>query len=277
MYLTNSAALDEFGFAAKRLFGEADVVVRGPRDGFPEALFVRLARDPAVALASPVLELEAALPGRRDALKVLGLDPFRAASIQPALIGDLGPHLLELFAGDGIVLSAAAARELGLHRGDALEVVVGSRLVALKVVGLLAPGTYAQPLGVMDIASAQNAFAQLGRLDRIDLRLRPGIDAGRFRAALADHLPAGVMALSPAVEQERAITLTRAYRLNLNMLALVALLTGALLVFSTQFCRCCGAAAPSVCCAPWGSPAASCSVPWSAKVRHSVPSADCSG
>ncbi len=234
VYLTNAAALDEFGLAAKRLFGEADVVVRGPREGFSEALFVRLAKDPAVALASPVLELDVALPGRHDTLKVLGLDAFRAASLQPALIGDLGARVTELFARHAIMLSAGAARDLGLRRGDLLPVVVGSETVKLEVIGVLAPDTYPQPLGIMDIASAQWTFASIGRLNRVDLRLRNGTDAVRFSRALAPQLPPGVLALAPDIERDRAVTLTRAYRLNLNMLALVALLTGALLVFSTQ-------------------------------------------
>ena len=65
VYLVNIAALNEFGLATKRLVGEADVVVRGPRDGFPESLYPTLAADPQVKVASPVLELEVALPGRR--------------------------------------------------------------------------------------------------------------------------------------------------------------------------------------------------------------------
>ena len=36
VYLVNNAALNEFGLATKRLVGEADVVVRGPREGFQE-------------------------------------------------------------------------------------------------------------------------------------------------------------------------------------------------------------------------------------------------
>ncbi len=234
VYLTNSAALDEFGLAAKRLFGEADVVVRGPREGFAEALYVRLAQEPAVEVASPVLELDVALPGSHDTLKVLGLDTFRAASLQPRLIGDLGARIPLLFARDGILLSAAAARDLRLRTGDALAVVVGSATVRLKVLGVLAPDTYPQPLGIMDIASAQWIFERVGWLNRVDLRLRHGVDSARFRAELAPRLPAGVLALAPDIERDRAITLTRAYRLNLNMLALVALLAGALLVFSTQ-------------------------------------------
>src|SRR6202043_3372525 len=66
------------------------------------------------------------------------------------------------------------------------------------------------------------------------LRLNPGNDVDVFRRALGQHLPAGVLAVAPQVERDRAVTVTRAYRVNLNMLALVALWTGAFLVFSTQ-------------------------------------------
>jgi putative ABC transport system permease protein len=69
VFLVNAAALNEFGLATKRLVGEADVVVRGPQAGFPESLYPKLAAEPAVSVASPVLELEVALPGRREPLK----------------------------------------------------------------------------------------------------------------------------------------------------------------------------------------------------------------
>ena len=105
VFLVNTSALNEFGLATKRLVGESDIVIRGPRDGFAEQLFVELARDPAVSAASPVLELDVALAGRSDTLKVLGLDLFRAAALQPAIIGDIGEHLFQLFESDSIYLS----------------------------------------------------------------------------------------------------------------------------------------------------------------------------
>ncbi|HWG68054.1 MAG TPA: hypothetical protein VN692_01425, partial [Steroidobacteraceae bacterium] len=166
VYLVNGAALNEFGLAAKRLVGAADVIVRGPPAGFSEQLFVQLSRDPAVRDASPVLEIEAALPGRRDPLKVLGLDPFRAAALQPALIGDLGEGVLSLFRADGIYLSGSAAEQLHLRRGDHLPVIVGTQPKSLEVLGVLAQSAYPQALGLMDIASAQWTFEQLGRLNR---------------------------------------------------------------------------------------------------------------
>jgi len=234
VYLVNTAALNEFGLATKRLVGEADVMVRGPREGFAEGLFTELARDPAVGTASPVLELEAALPGRRETLKVLGLDPFRAAALQPALIGDMTGGVFDLFRPDGIFLSLSAAQQLHLERGDSLQVIVGNSPKSLKVLGILSASTYSQALGIMDIASAQWTFEKIGRLNRIDLRLQPGTDVEAFRAALGRRLPAGILAVAPQVERDRAVTVTRAYRVNLNMLALVALWTGAFLVFSTQ-------------------------------------------
>ena len=43
-----------------------------------------------------------------------------------------------------------------------------------------------------------------------------------------------MQAVEPAVGRDRAVSVSRACRVNFNMLALVSLLTGAFLVFSTQ-------------------------------------------
>jgi putative ABC transport system permease protein len=158
VYLVNAAALAEFSQATKRLVGESDIVVRGPRDGFADALFVRFARDPAVSIASPVLEVQAALPGRREPLKIVGLDPLRAGALQPALIGDLAGNTLAFLAGDGLFLSSAAAEQLHLGVGATLQVAVGDTAKSLKVLGILSPDTYNQPLGLIDIAAAQWIF-----------------------------------------------------------------------------------------------------------------------
>jgi putative ABC transport system permease protein len=234
VYLVNTTALNEFGLASKRLVGEADIIVRGPQAGFAEQWYPTLARDPAVAVASPVIELAAALPGRREPLKILGLDPLRAAQLQPALLGDIGARLFELFDPHAIFLSASAADQLAVKRGDSIEVTVGSSPVTLKVIGVLADAAYPQPLGIMDIASAQWTYHMLGRINRIDLGLVPGTSAAGMRADLQRRLPPGVLAVTPTIERTQALTATRAYRVNLNMLASVALFTGAFLVFSTQ-------------------------------------------
>ena len=86
----------------------------------------------------------------------------------------------------------------------------------------------------MDIASAQWTFEKIGRVNRIDLRLESGVDVDSFPRRLRGGFRPGFSRLAPQVERDRTVTATRAYRVNLNMLALVSLLTGAFLVFSTQ-------------------------------------------
>src|SRR5260221_648653 len=182
--LINQAAINEFAAAVQTLSGEADLAVRGPRAGFEESLHPRLATLPEVAVASPVLEVEARLPSRREPLKILGLDLFRAAHIQPFLAaGDWGERL-DFLRPDRIFLSAAASESLGLKKGDALSVQVGLRVLSLQVAGVLGE-VRRQRFAIIDIGAAQAIFLRSGFLNRIDLRLRAGADAERLAGARA--------------------------------------------------------------------------------------------
>ena len=231
--LVNGAALDEFRTAVQVLSGEADLTIGGSRSGFDEALYPRVARLPEVAVASPVIEVEAKIPGQRDSLKVLGLDVLRAARIQPFLAAADIADRMDLLRPDRLFLSAAAARSLGLKAGDALPVQVGLSVISLRVAGIL-EGAGRERFAVVDIGAAQVLFARPGLLNRIDLRLRPGTDAERFAGRLRAGLPAGLLVERPDAEVDRNASMSRAYRVNLNVLALVALFTGGLLVFSAQ-------------------------------------------
>ena len=236
VYLINGTALTQLAQATRQLIGAPDLLVRGPLAGFDESLFETLANLSVVGLASPLLELSVSLvPASRPALKVIGLDPFRAIALQPDLIAALGADITPLFSHDAIVLSRAAAEDLNLARGDRLAINVGGNVQWLRVIDILPGDVYPEPLGIMDIAAAQWTLARLGRLNRIDLRLRPGTDPQRALEAVNRSLPAGVLAVSPRIERGRASAATRAYRVNLDVLALVALLTGAFVVFSTQW------------------------------------------
>ncbi|MEO6367360.1 MAG: FtsX-like permease family protein, partial [Steroidobacteraceae bacterium] len=232
--MINTVALNEFSQATRRLAGEADLIVRGQRSGFSEQFYVALAARREVRAASPVVELDVAIAGRRENLKVLGLDPFRAVSLQPALAGHLAGDFVGLFEANSIHLSQSAAQALGVKRGDTFRIVVGDAEHELKVRGILPAESYPDRLGIMDIASAQWTLGMLGRINRVDLQLVAGSDVNAVRASLARSLPAGALATSPAIEALRPASISRAYRVNLSMLALVSLLTGALLLLATQ-------------------------------------------
>ncbi|MGE5088963.1 MAG: ABC transporter permease, partial [Candidatus Levyibacteriota bacterium] len=84
--LVNRAAIGELVSGLATLSGQADLEVRGPRQGFDEALYPVLATDPDIAIASPVVEVDAGIAGHAHPLPVLGVDVFRAAAINPALV-----------------------------------------------------------------------------------------------------------------------------------------------------------------------------------------------
>ena len=66
--LVNQAAIGEFTGSMAALSGNADLEVRGPRAGFDESLFPTLARHPDIAVASAIVEVDARIPGRDEAL-----------------------------------------------------------------------------------------------------------------------------------------------------------------------------------------------------------------
>ena len=230
--LITGAAVNELALGVQFLAGDADLQVRGPRGGFDQALYPQLARVAEVAVASPVVEADAKLGDRDDVLKIIGIDVFRAGAVQPGLIAEAGDRLDHLRS-DTLFLSPAAAHSLGVDRGDTLAFQAGLRVVTLRVAGLV-PADVQQRFAVMDIAGVQSNFDRLGRITRIDLRLRPGVDIETVRARIQAQLPAGVAVQRPETGVAASESLSRSYRVNLNVLALVALFTGGLLVFSTQ-------------------------------------------
>ncbi|MFC7514382.1 FtsX-like permease family protein [Herbaspirillum sp. GCM10030257] len=235
IHLINAAAYNEFSGAIKSLSGQADLQVRGTQGLMDEAVYGRIAGKKEVAVASPVLELDAVLPGRRESLKVIGLDVFLAAAIAPDLTGlPAEDRPFDTLADDAVFLSPAAMEWLNLRQGDRLEVRVGTQSVSLRVAGGLVRARPGQRLGVMDIGAAQWRFARIGSLSRVDIKLAAGVDRDAFRATLTRELQPGFLVTQPQDEEARTANMSRAYRVNLNVLALVALFTGAFLVFSTQ-------------------------------------------
>ena len=236
--LINQSALSEFGSAVRAVNGVPDFELRGQRSGFDEGLYERVARHPQVAIASPVIEIDTYAfdthgePGQllpRVALKVIGLDALVAAPLSPALMPRPaeGAGRFSLLDPGAIFLNAGARQRLP---GDSIRVQTPTGSTTLRVQGSIGGGgENGAALAVMDIAGAQTAFGWLGRVSRIDVRLRAGADRA---AVLRDFaLPAGIRAAAPDEAAQRVSNVSRAYRVNLTVLALVALFTGAFLVF----------------------------------------------
>ena len=234
VHVINSSALNEFSLAARHLAGEADLIIRGPRAGFDERLYPRIAQLPQIEAANPAIELDVPVVGSEGALRIIGFDALRAAQVQPSLLPEKTGAVADLFHDDAVFLSSAAARWLNLKTGDAMQISVGTGIVTLRVAGMLPEAAYRQRIGVMDVATAQWRLQRLGRLNRIDLRLKPGVPTTAFQRDLQSLLPPGVHVATPDTDAGRSASLSRAYRLNLDMLAMIALFTGSFLVLSSQ-------------------------------------------
>ena len=237
--LINASALSEFTSAARSVNGQPDLELRAAQGWLDESFYARLAQQPGVALASPVLELNtrARASGSHTApvaLRLAGVDALLVARTAPSLMPmpAAGSDRFTLFAPDAVFLSAAARRTLGLPgvagtEPEFIDMQTGMKLQRLRVAGQVGASA---AVAVMDIGAAQDFFGQAGQLSRIDVRLRPGSTRESLLADL--NLPAGVSATAPGESAQRIGELSRAYRVNLTVLALVALFTGAFLVFS---------------------------------------------
>ena len=236
VHLINASALDEFSTAVRSVNGQPDLELRAATGSFDEAVFAQVAQHPQVLLASPVVELgtmavtDAASP--RVALRVVGVDALVVAQIAPALMPrpHTGADRFALFTPGTVFLNPAAQAALG--NTTTLQLQNGLRMQAVQVAGTVAAG--GAPLAVMDIGAAQDFFGRSGQVSRIDLRLRPGTDHANFTTSLTQlpGWPANIEVAEPGDAAQRVSNLSRAYRVNLAVLALVALFTGAFLVFS---------------------------------------------
>jgi putative ABC transport system permease protein len=236
VHLVNRAAVEDLAAGVRALAGDADLEVRAGRGGFPESVYTAVAKLPGVAASSPVLDLQAGLleGSGLATLRVVGVDPLRAAQLQPVVFAQQPQLMAALLRPDTVLLSAAAAETLRLGKGSRLALLVGLAPVELEVAGVLPASSLPGLAALADIATAQWRLGRLGELDRIGLRLAPGADRERVRAAVAALLPAGAHVSGVEVAEESGAALSRAYRVNLNVLALVALFTGGFLVFSAQ-------------------------------------------
>jgi putative ABC transport system permease protein len=236
IHTLNHSALAELDQAARVLSGTADLRVEAGRSGFDDSVYARVALTPGIAVASPMIEADTIVAGVKPtrALRVFGIDLFRVAWVQPSLIPKLAENEDRLAAlqPDLIFLNEPALKAVDKKLGDNVVLTIATGERSFRIAGTLPDGAGDIPLAVMDIAAVQQYFGQLGRLSRIDLRTVAGQDVASISAALAAQLPPGVHVSRPEQAAQRTNALSRGYRANLTVLALVALFTGGFLVFS---------------------------------------------
>jgi putative ABC transport system permease protein len=229
----------------------------GIAGGFDETIIEPVSHASGVLLATPVIEITATIRVGGGPTKgapptptvsspvpivmpILGVDLLAESSVRDYRVTDADAKETDwerYLEPDAIFLGRRLAERYGLSVGMPLDVNAGGLSRRLVVRGLLegqGPGkSTLEELAVMDVAAAQFTFDRLGRLDRIDLVTDPARSVDEVSRAVQALLPPGLTVKRPDQRNAQIERMTRAFRLNVSLLSVVALLVGLFLVYNT--------------------------------------------
>lgn len=243
--LANATAVASFASSVDIISNKVNLQVLGVGGGFDERTLLRVQRVAGVDDASPVIEdalvagAQIGKPFSGEVLHVLGVDLLHPRSETPDASTSSGvvPENADawtLVNGHGAIAGARLAQRLGWRRGETVHATAGDRDVTLRVAGILPAGTVGIDSSVVfvDIATAQEIFAKIGSLDRIDLVVAPQHIASVERAVAA-VIPPNARVIRPKTRSDEIARMLQSFRLNLAALAYVALLVGMYLIYNT--------------------------------------------
>lgn len=265
----STAAVASLAQDVETLAGPAVLEVRGPGG----VAFERLADLAPIADAVdlvPVVEDSVLVNSpdsgdgaERTRLRVLGLDLVSDRRLRQVETGDAtqiggafdddgdggGNRAFEtLLFENGAFVPQSLADELGVQRGDTLEVLVGDGPRRLPVVAVFDPGRLSSPWArtiVVDAGTARVLFGRGERYDRVELVPRGGALTGaaidalaqRARGLLDARTNDGTSALlfvePPSTRRAEGERLVASLRFNLTALSAVSMLVGIALVATT--------------------------------------------
>jgi len=214
-------------------------VTSGSRGSFPQEIATTVAATPGVRLAVPVVTGTTFVAGASgEVLTLQAVDLATDETVQVYRMRDSNnrgfgdPHVL---LPDAVLLTRTFATRHGLRLGDRLDLETASGIRAFTIRGLLEPEGVARVYGgnllVMDIVSAQLAFGEPERINRIDIVLDRDADLAAVQSHLTQSLAASFLLSTPEQRRIDLNRVTRTFRMFLRCLALIGVLAAFLIVF----------------------------------------------
>jgi putative ABC transport system permease protein len=239
--LANQAAVASFSNFTDILVGQSDWIIEPPVGTLPQSVLAELRSALGTRPVTIIPVVEADGGAGNTIYTVLGLDLIGITNLTAAR-----PAAGKLGTGGGDFwndLRPIPRVWVGPRAAQAkfLFLVIGDRQLFLPVAGAIpaVPGGPPPPenLVVMDLPELQRLAGKIGRLDRVEFLVAdgPGLDARR--AELGDRLTQlgrdgeRWTVRTPGARRETAAKMTAAFRLNLTILSLIALLVGLYLIF----------------------------------------------
>ncbi|WP_369830438.1 ABC transporter permease, partial [Mycobacterium sp. E2327] len=221
---------------ADGIAGIASLEVSGITDaGFPETIAADVAAVPGVATAAPMIRTTASTSS--GPVLLFGADE-RLAALGGALKDALkngSPGAPENPSGPtGPADAVRVGPGVGHAKGDTFQ--LGSRSVTVgevlagKQVAALNGGHYV----LAPLALAQNITGRDGQLDSILITTKPGADLARVRAAITTAVNGRAIVADPSMRATRAGDGVKLMNYMALMGAMVALMVGAFLIYTTM-------------------------------------------
>ncbi len=268
--LANRAVLASFRNFTDLITEQSDWILKSPAGELNDTILPELRRalgSEPVHLV-PIAETTATEPpsspdepiGQRRTYQILGVDLIGIQNVRSAAKssvtsataqrswfnqsaaspGSVTNRFWELFNHPrAVFISEALAREKALQVGGSFAVLVNEAVIRLEVAGVIpeSPERPAAPVSmlVMNLPALQALSGRADRIDRVEFILEPGGDLDARRADVKRLLDEASQSRwrieSPTQRRESGEMMTRAFRLNLTILSLIALLVGLYLIF----------------------------------------------
>ncbi|MDH3798472.1 MAG: ABC transporter permease, partial [Desulfobacterales bacterium] len=239
--LSVNASLASFTSSMDLIAGQADYVLTRPGGHVPENLVTQLWSHRAIQNVSPVLSTytRRAHNGSEPFL-LIGFDPIldrplRYWQVAPTTDPKAVVWFDLLKEPYTIILSEPLTRLLNREPGDRLLLEHVRQRSNFKIIGKLQPQGLALAEGgriaLTDIATFQEFTGLFGKVDRIDLKLKPFATAGDL-ADIRQMLPESIQLNPPTATRESGQMMISAYQLNLSILSFASLFVGMFLVYS---------------------------------------------
>jgi putative ABC transport system permease protein len=220
--LAGDAATGSFRSSLETLVGKTDLQITA-NGGVDEHFLPALAALPVNARFAPVMETQGVMQGV-GAVTVYGVDFVAQAREQTrkAIPQDLDR---------AAVISSGLVRRAGVHEGDDISLALSEAARTFRVARVAeAEDT---EFVLLDIAAAQQALDEYGKLDRIDVFVSQGEDFARVEREIRSVLPGSYRVEKPGTRSEENQRMLRAFRWNLRVLSYISLVVGAFLIYNT--------------------------------------------
>jgi putative ABC transport system permease protein len=234
--VATASARRAFELSLQAVNGAASQQIVGGPGGIGEALYVQLRRAaPAGVQLSPVVTGYVTV-GQR-VMQLVGIDPLAGSALAGEgggafTLGGAGPARAWFEQPGAVLVSAAAAGELGVGADGRFTLTVGGIAHTAQVIARLGEGEAGlDGLILTDISQAQEWLGALGLLSRIDLVVPRDAAGAAYLAQLARTLPPDLSVHSTRATARETFAMTDAFTTNLKAMSLLALLVGTLLIY----------------------------------------------